>query len=232
MDSSDRRSPDIVALVEAALSIMGVRDSATVFGMNSHMRLQFYNENKKEKKLKAVKRRKKTVSKPADHAQPPPLSLAFTRVEADILAAISSWGAKDPICQRLLRTFDHASDAASACARISTDSALMRCDLGDCSQNKGVIVELWNLGENLSDFETSMMLPLETASWQHTTVLDGSGAQTKLTLRPHLRGRTIFPKCTRQHGTLSNSEYEWEVNINPASRVFSATYSLTKILSY
>ena len=100
INSSDRRSPDIVALVEAALSIMGVRDSATVFGMNSHMRLQFYKENKKEKKLKAVKRRKKIVSKPADHAQPPPsLSLAFTRVEADILAAISSWSAKDPICQ-------------------------------------------------------------------------------------------------------------------------------------
>ena len=122
------------------MSIMGVRDSATVFGMNSHMCLQFYKENKKEKKLKAVKRRKKTVSKPADHAQPPPLSLAFTRsrVEADILAAISSWSAKDPICQRLLRTFDHASDAASACARISTDSALMRCDLGDCSQITGM----------------------------------------------------------------------------------------------
>lgn len=63
-------------------------------------------------------------------------------------------------------------------------------------------------------------------------MLDGSGAQTQVTLWPHLRGRTIFPKNNKNNKqrTFSNSEYEWEVNINPASRVFSATYGLTKIL--
>ena len=64
----DRRSVDIVALVELVLGEMStsVRDAAKLFGIPSHMRLRFCKENKKEKKNKSTKKRIKKKKEALD----------------------------------------------------------------------------------------------------------------------------------------------------------------------
>ena len=187
---SDNRRADVLALITALVQASSVRDAAKLFGIRDHKRINLYMLNCVQQK-----RNRSCKLPPSDNRRKKPgkdsanvCSLKYAKsVEADVLSKAASWGPDSTLVQLLMFDFQGVVDETAALSMAQTNVVpILSVDLADCSDRRGIVVELLAQGDVLS---VGVMPERSANRWHHQTFLDGTGS-TSVYLRPNMQGRT------------------------------------------